>query len=168
MSVDVHLVVGSTGAGKSTFARRLALECGGVCFVVDDWMKRLYLPERPQNAGYDWYAPRIARVTEMIWSVVVDLVRAGAPSVLELGMTQRAAREDFYEQVARAGLRLQLHVVDAPAELRWQRVQQRNQQRGDTFALEVTREMFDFVEGMWEPPDEAELRAHEGERLDMS
>ncbi len=81
-------------------------------------------------------------------------------------MTQRAARQELYERVSRAGLRLQLHVVDAPAELRWQRVQQRNEQRGDTFALEVTREMFDFVESMWEPPDEAELRAHQGERID--
>jgi predicted kinase len=168
MSVDVHLVVGSTGAGKSTFARRLALECGGVCFIVDEWMKRLYHPDRPEAAGYDWYAPRIARSTEMIWSLVVDLVRAGAPSVLEIGMTQRAAREELYERVTRAGLRLQLHVVDAPVELRWQRVQQRNEQRGETFALEVTREMFDFVENMWEPPDEAELRAHEGERIDTS
>jgi predicted kinase len=168
MDVDVHLVVGSTGAGKSTFARRLAHQCGGVCFVVDEWMQRLFHPDRPEAAGYDWYAPRIERSTEMIWSLVLELVRAGTPSVLEIGLTQRAAREDFYERIAAAGLNLALHVVEAPADVRWQRVEARNRDRGATFSLDVTRGMFDFVEGMWEPPDDEELRAHAGERVDTS
>lgn len=168
MGVDVHLVVGSTGAGKSTFARRLARECGGICFVVDEWMQRLYLPDRPEVAGYDWYAPRIERSTEMIWSLVLELVRTGTPSVLEIGLTQRAAREAFYERMTRAGLKLALHVVEAPADVRWQRVAARNRERGATFALEVTRGMFDFVEGMWEPPDDEELQAHAGERIDTA
>jgi len=166
--MDVHLVVGSTGAGKSTYARRLARECGGVCFVVDEWMQRLFHPDRPEAAGYEWYAPRIERCTEMIWSLVVDLVRTGAPSVLEIGLTERAAREAFYERTARAGLSLQLYVVDAPAEVRWHRVEARNRERGPTFALDVTREMFDFVEQMWEPPSDEELRAHGGQRVDTS
>jgi predicted kinase len=168
MSVDVHLVVGSTGAGKSTFARRLARECGGVCFVVDEWMQRLFHPDRPDAAGYDWYAPRIERSTEMIWSLVLELVRSGTPSVLEIGLTERAAREAFYKRIAAAGLKLALHVVEAPADVRWQRVEARNRERGPTFALEVTRGMFDFVEDMWEPPDDEELRAHAGERVDTA
>jgi len=166
--VDVHLVVGSTGAGKSTYAKRVARECGGVCFVVDEWMQRLFLPDRPDAAGYDWYAPRIERATEMIWSLVVELVRAGTPSVLEIGLTERAARQAFYERVERAGLSLELHVVDAPVAVRWQRVEARNRERGATFAMHVTREMFDFVEGMWQPPDDDELRARAGQRVDTS
>lgn len=34
--------------------------------------------------------------------------------------------------------------------------------------MEVTREMFDFVEQMWEPPSERELLEHDGERVDTS
>ena len=162
MSEDIHLVVGSTGAGKSTFARRLARECGGVCFAVDEWMRRLFHPDRPEAAGYDWYAPRIERVTDMIWSLVLELVPTGTPSVLEIGLTERAARQAFYERVAGAGLSLRLHVVEAPADVRWQRVEARNRERGATFSMEVTREMFDFVERMWQPPDDAELRRHAG------
>lgn len=131
-------------------------------------MRRLFHPDRPEAAGYDWYAPRIERSTEMIWSLVGELVRTGTPSVLEIGLTQRAARQAFYERIARAGLELALHVVEAPADVRWQRVEARNRERGATFELEVTRGMFDFVEGMWEPPDDEELQAHAGERIDTS
>ena len=168
VSADLHLVVGSTGSGKSTFARTLAQRIGGVCFIVDEWMRRLYHPERPNDAGYNWYAPRIERCTELIWQIAADLVRVGTPSVLEIGLTQRAARAAFYERARTAQLRVQLHVLEAPAEVRWQRVEARNRERGATFSLEVTREMFDFVEQMWEPVDAQELRAHDGERVDAA
>jgi predicted kinase len=168
MNFDVHLVVGSTGAGKSTFSRDLAQTRGAVRFAIDEWMMQLFGPDRPATAAYDWYAPRIERSTEMIWSLVRELARVGTPSVLEIGLTQRAARQAFYTRVSAAGLRLRLHVVEAPVAVRWQRVELRNQHRGETFSLEVTRGMFDFVEQMWEPPDDAELREHAGERVDTS
>jgi predicted kinase len=104
----------------------------------------------------------------MIWRLVGDLARVRTPSVLEVGLTQRAAREAFYERARAAGLGLKLHALDAPASLRWERVEARNQSRGETFSLQVTRDMFDFVEQMWEAPDEQELREHAGERVDTS
>lgn len=168
MSAHIHLVVGSTGAGKSTLALELARRHAAVPFTIDEWMRQLFHPDRPQDAGYDWYAPRIGRALEMIWGVAVDLARVGTPSVLEIGMTQRAARAAFYRRVEQAGLRLALHVAEAPANVRWQRVEARNQSRDGTFSLEVTREMFDFVEQMWEPPNDDELSAHAGQRYDTA
>lgn len=164
----VHLIVGSTGAGKSTYARELAERERGVRFAIDEWMLELFGPDRPDDAGYDFYAPRIERSSAMIWSVVLQLARAHVPSVLEIGLTERAAREAFYQKAAAARLRLELHCLEAPRELRWRRVEARNRERGSTFAMEVTREMFDFVEQMWEPPDDAELSAHDGSRVDTS
>jgi predicted kinase len=168
MHIDIHLIVGSTGSGKSTFARELARRCGGVRFAIDEWMMQLFGPDRPEAAEYDWYAPRIERATEMIWRLVGDLARLRTPCVLEVGLTQRAEREAFYERVRADGLNLKLHVLDAPASLRWERVEARNQSRGETFSLQVTRDMFDFVEQMWEAPDARELREHAGERVDTS
>ena len=49
-----------------------------------------------------------------------------------------------------------LHIVDAPHDLRRRRVLDRNATRGDTFAFEVTPEMFDFMESRFERPTESE------------
>jgi hypothetical protein len=64
-------------------------------------------------------------------------------------------------------LSAQLHFVDAPADERWRRVQERNARRGAQGSLpfDVTREMFDFVETMWEPPTDQEMAACDGVRL---
>ncbi len=38
----VHLIAGSTGAGKTTYARALAEQVGGVRFSIDEWMTALF------------------------------------------------------------------------------------------------------------------------------
>jgi hypothetical protein len=49
-----------------------------------------------------------------------------------------------------------------PVEERWTRVEARNANKGETYAMEVDRSMFDFVETMWELPDPAEMAALNG------
>jgi predicted kinase len=85
------------------------------------------------------------------------------PCVLDLGFGQKVQRHRFAELAAAAGLPARLHFLDVPAEERWRRVRARNENRGDTCQLgfDVTREMFDFVESIWEPPSEAELESRE-------
>ena len=55
------------------------------------------------------------------------------------------------------GLPLQFHFVDAPQEVRRARVLDRNVVRGESFAIEVTPDLFDFIEGVYEAPDAGEL-----------
>src|SRR5689334_16988583 len=43
----VHLICGSTGAGKTTYARRLADEIGAVVFSIDEWMAALFWMDAP-------------------------------------------------------------------------------------------------------------------------
>jgi len=45
-----------------------------------------------------------------------------------------------------------LHVLEVNAETRWARVLERNRGESGTYAFEVTREMFDFMEERWEAP----------------
>ncbi len=155
----VHIVVGPTGAGKSTYSKAWALEHGAVRFAIDEWMVALFAKDRPDDAGFEWYVDRIERCTNQIWSVCRQLLALEQAVVLEIGLTQHAARSEFYQRVEADGYECQLHVIEAPRELRWQRVEQRNREQGETYSLEVTRGMFDFVETMWEPPDEAECTA---------
>ena len=63
------------------------------------------------------------------------------------------------------GLSLQWHFVDAPQEVRRARDADRNASKGATFVMEVTPEMFEMLEGIYEPPVPAEL---EGAVLSVS
>ena len=107
---------------------------------------------------------RVRRCCDQIWTIAAQVVGRGAPCVLDLGFTQFGERDRFAERARGAGFSVQLHVLDIPAAERWRRVEARNAEKGETHQLEfaVTREMFDFVESMWEPPSAEEMAACDG------
>jgi predicted kinase len=155
----VALVVGSTGAGKSTFTRTLLDELAAVPFVIDEWVATLYGDDKPDDAGYDWYMPRIQRIETEMRRIAAAVLGAGAAVVLDLGFTERSHRASWIDWARGLGVAPWIYYLDIDADERWRRVQQRNDERGPTFQLEVTREMFDFMEARFEPPadDEAPL-----------
>lgn len=168
MPADMILIVGCTGAGKTTYALKLAEELGGVRFSIDEWMTTLFWADSPQPIQFQWAIERVRRCEAQIIAMVRQLAARGVPAVLDLGFTRREHRDRFRALAVEAGLRAVVHFIDVPADERWFRVNRRNQQRGETFAMEVDRQMFDFMEGMWEPPLEAEWRADGGCRIDGS
>jgi predicted kinase len=153
----IHLLFGPLGAGKSTLALQLADQQRGVRLSIDDWMLELYGPDRPQTMDLSWVVARVQRCERRIWAVTTDLVQRGGTAVLDLGCLQAADRARFAAQARALGLPLQPHYVTAPRAIRRQRVLQRNQERGATFAFEVTPGMFDFMESRFEPPSADEL-----------
>lgn len=153
----VHMVAGGTGAGKTAYATRLASDERGMLFSVDQWMRVLFEPDRDGPPEYAWMMERIGRVEEMIWELVIQADEIGRPSILDLGFMEAAHRRAHRRRARRAGLRVHLHLIDLPHELRWERVQQRNAEKGPTFAMHVTREMFMFTDTLWERPEGNEL-----------
>ena len=150
------MVAGSTGAGKSTFARELASRVGGVRFSIDEWMTRLYWMDSPEKKDFEWAMERIARCEEQIAAEALQLAAIGVDAVLDLGFTLREHREAWARRARTAGIAVELHVLDVPAEVRWERVCDRNRGESATFSFDVTREMFEFMETRWEMPDELE------------
>jgi predicted kinase len=155
----VHFICGSTGAGKSTYAARLGADLGGIVFSIDEWMTGLFWMDSPQPMEPAWAMERLDRCYARIWATVVQIAGRGVPSILDFGFGQKALRQKFAALAAEAELPARLHFLDVSADERWRRVQARNAGRGETYHLsfDVTREMFDFVETMWEPPTEEEL-----------
>lgn len=153
----VHLIAGSTGAGKSTYALKLANDLNAVLFSIDVWMDALFAADKPGDAGYDWYWPRIQRCEDRIWDIACQTLALGTPAVFDLGLSTRAHREKFRTLAAASGHSTHLHYLDANAATRWLRVEARNTEKGQTFSLTVTRGMFDFVESIFEAPDGPEL-----------
>ena len=162
----VHLICGSTGAGKTTYALQLSDRLGAVRFSIDEWMAALFWMDTPQPLHPAWSMERVERCLTQIWAAVLQIAARNVPCVLDIGFGQTASRARFAKLARDAGLSVQLHFLDVPAEERWRRVEARNAKKGETYQLgfDVTREMFDFVEGLWEPPTDAEMLAYNGVR----
>lgn len=163
----VHLVCGSTGAGKTTYAEALSKRIGGVRLSIDEWMTALFWMDSPQPIEAAWSMERVERCLTLIWSTAARIAERGVPCVLDVGLSQAASRARFVGLAREQGLSTQLHFVDVPAQERWRRVEERNRAKGGSNQLpfNVTREMFDFVESLWEPPTDAELAASNGLRI---
>jgi predicted kinase len=168
MLAAVVLIVGSTGAGKTTYARRLADELGAVRFSIDEWMMGLFWADSPQPIEFAWTMERVERCEAQIFAMVRQLAARGVPAVLDLGFTTKVHRDKFRALAVEAGLMAAVHFIDVPADERWYRVNRRNKERGETYAMQVDRQMFDFMDAMWEPPLEAEWSADGGLRIDGS
>jgi predicted kinase/uncharacterized glyoxalase superfamily protein PhnB len=152
----IHLVIGPVGAGKSTFAMGLAREHGAVRFTLDEWMTRLFSPDRPAQGLVEWYVERAARCIEQIWSAATTVVETGTAVILEIGLLQRTERERFYERIEQAGVAYILYVIDAARDVRRARVMKRNDEKGATFAMVVPPAIFEMASDRWEPPDAEE------------
>lgn len=163
----VHLICGSTGAGKTTYALDLAERLGAVRFSIDEWMTALFWMDSPQPIDPAWSMERVERCYSQMWTMAVQVASRGVPCLLDFGFTLRSSRAKFAGLARSAGFSPQLHFVDVPLEERWRRVQKRNASKGSTAQLnfEVTREMFDFVETLWEPPTDEEMAACDGVRI---
>lgn len=157
MSAVLHVIFGPSGAGKTTYAHALARREAAVTFVLDDWMARLFASDMPQPLEFEWMIERVRRCEAQIWSVAAAVLATATSVVFDIGLMTRADRARVREIAEGAGLALQFHYVTAPAEARRARVADRNVVRGENFAIEVSPEMFDFIEGVFETPDAAEL-----------
>jgi predicted kinase len=165
----VHLVCGSTGAGKTTYALQLSEQLGAVRFSIDEWMTGLFWMDTPQPLEAAWATERVERCYAQIWETASQVVARGVPCVLDLGFAQAKSRARFAGLAAGVGSSVQLHFIDVPLEERWRRVESRNARKGETYQLrfDVTRAMFDYVESMWEPPTAEEMDACNGVRVTL-
>jgi predicted kinase len=157
MPATLHAIFGPSGAGKTTYAHAFARREKAVAFILDDWMARLFGPDMPQPIQYDWMIERVQRCEAQIWSCAAAVMAAGTDVILDIGLMRRADRARVREIADGAGLPLQFHFVTASQDARRARVADRNVIRGESFAIEVTPELFDFIEGVWEEPEPAEL-----------
>lgn len=165
LSATIHLLCGSTGAGKTTHARRLAALTRGVVFSIDAWMAALFWMDAPQPPDPAWTMVRIERCAARIWLTALDVARAGTPCILEIGLTTRAVRDRYAALARDDGVTVRLHLLDVDADERWRRVAARNAGGGE-LGFAITREMFDFVEAMWQPPTADELAGWDAVRVD--
>ncbi len=154
---QIHIVFGRQGAGKSTYARELAVQLQATRFSIDDWMGALFGPDMPQPISFPWVMQRVQRCEQRIWDVASQIAKNGGTAVLDLGFMKVSDRTRFIDLALAAQLQVQLHQVTAAHALRRRRVLERNTAQGDTFSFEVSPAVFDFMEKLFESPTDLEL-----------
>lgn len=153
----IHLIVGNTGSGKTTYCNELKAQNKGVIFSIDTWNKTLFLSDKKETDGLDWFLERIDRAEEMMKNLILQLENAGADSILDLGFSKFSHREKFRKFALENNIEFQFHYLNISKEERWQRILKRNTERGMTYEFDVSLDDFNFMEGWFEQPTNQEL-----------
>jgi predicted kinase len=153
----VHIICGSTGAGKTTYATALAQRTKGVRFSIDEWMSQLFIADQPDPPDLDWTTERITRCERQIWTLADQLIVRGVDVVFDLGFYRSDHRDRVRARAAQTQAQSKLHYLDVSRDTRWARVVQRNVERPITYSFEVTQDLFDARETWFEAPTDDEL-----------
>jgi predicted kinase len=157
----IHFIEGPVGAGKSTYAKAIAEKGAFSHIALDEWFARLFSPDRPQENFVAWYTERKDRLLTLILNHARAILATNRDIALELGLIQRAPRQALLRQLQQDGISFTVHVLDAPLEIRRERVHRRNAEQGATFSMVVPDHIFEIASAMWEPPDDLELEEYE-------
>lgn len=153
----IHLIVGNTGSGKTTYCNQLKAQNKGVIFSIDTWNKTLFLSDKKETDGLDWFLERIDRAEEMIKNLILQLENANTDSILDLGLSKFSHREKFRKFALENNIEFQFHYLNISKEERWQRILKRNAEKGITYEFDVTLDDFNFMEDWFEQPTNHEL-----------
>lgn len=155
--IMIHLILGNTGSGKTTYAQALKKKTNGIVFSIDKWNKTLFLPDKIDTDGLEWFLERIERSESLIMDLIMQLEDSKTDSILDLGLSKFEHREKFRNFAKCQGFEIRIHFLDIPRKKRLERVMNRNLEKGATFEFEVTRENFDFMENWFERPTALEM-----------
>ncbi len=153
----IHLIVGNTGSGKTTYSNNLKEKTKGIIFSIDKWNKTLFLPDKKAADGLEWFLERIERSETLISDLVLQLESSNTDSILDLGLSKFDHREKFRKFAEKNKFEIMTHFLDISKSTRLKRILKRNTERGLTFEFEVSRDNFEFMEGWFERPSGKEL-----------
>ena len=148
------LICGLPGAGKSTLAKKLAVERGANRLCPDDWILSILkdpkeVPER--NRLRD-------PVEQLLWREAQALLKLGVTVILENGFWAREEREGYLAVGRSLGAKVELHFVDAPFDVLWARVQKRNM---NPLEFSLTKAEMDAAFIVFQPPSNAEGQTYD-------
>lgn len=153
----IHLIVGNTGSGKTTYSQELKGKTNGIVFSIDQWNNLLFLEDKKPTDGLEWFLERIERAEKMIMELVGQLESSKIDSILDLGLSKFEHREKFRKFAYLNGYDFKIHFLDIPKETRLKRITKRNTEKGETFEFEVSKENFDFMKVWFEKPNKEEM-----------
>jgi predicted kinase len=142
------LICGLPASGKSTLARRLALEMSAIRLDKDEWVTQL--------GGDVWDDELRVRVEHQLWVLSQDLLVRGQSVILEWGHWARVERDEKRLGARSLDVGVELHYLEVPLEELIERAERRNAS-GEWTAAPITRAHFERWATIFQPPDEEEI-----------
>lgn len=112
------IVCGLPGSGKTAHARQLEQQLRAIRFCPDEWLPLL-------GSGV-WDSDLRARVEQLQWKLAQDLLPFGHTVIIEWGTWGRSERDQLRERGRALGAAVELHFLDAPLNVLWDRIRLRN------------------------------------------
>jgi predicted kinase len=145
----LHLTCGLPGSGKTTLARRLAVERDALRFTKDELVLAL---------GGDLYDDELRdRVEAALIDLAFELLAAGRSCILDFGLWSREERDALRVRARAQGVRVELHFLDVEPDELLRRIDTRYADEPHTTA-EITAEQLAAWVSSFEAPSEDELR----------
>jgi len=153
-SPTLYLMVGLPGAGKTTYAKRLAEEVGAVRFTPDEWHIALFGDDFHQ-VEKELHDARHDRVEELMWKVGKELLGKGVNVILDFGFWVEEQREEKRREALAVGAETKVCYLDTPMPELLRRLQERSaQNRDDVFGVITEEDMREWA-GLFQPPTDA-------------
>ena len=118
ISARLIIVCGLPGSGKTTHAKQVEKDLRAVRFCPDEWMNALEISL--------WEEETRARVEKLQWKLAQDLLALGHNVVIEWGTWARSERDALRCGARALGAAVELHFLDAPVEVLFDRIRRRN------------------------------------------
>ncbi len=148
-STRLVLICGLPASGKSTLARRLALEVPAIRLDKDTWVTQL---------GRDvWDEAFRVRVEHQLWLLTQQLLARGQSVILEWGHWARVERDEKRLGARALGVGVELHYLHAPLNELIERAERRSAS-GEWTAAPMTRAHFETWARIFQAPGEEEMR----------
>ena len=151
---SVIMTCGRICCGKSTYARRLRDERGGVILSIDDLMLALF----PEGAGemHDTY---VRRTEAYLLEQSLQILESGADVILDWGLWTRAQRERLRAFYTGHGVEYEIHYLRISPEEWERRIRKRNarQNEEEPPAYFVDEGLLRKVESLFEEPSDTEI-----------
>ncbi|TDB78255.1 ATP-binding protein [Micromonospora sp. KC723] len=150
-----YLLVGLTGAGKTTYARRVLEPAGAVRLSVDE---QVFARHGHYGVDYpeDTYFAREAPVVAEVRAELVRLLRAGHDVVVDHGLWRRSERDDWAALVRSAGGQVRLLYFPVPRAELLRRLTARNAEKHGNALTVTPQALDDFIARFDEPDGEGE------------
>jgi predicted kinase len=143
---------GKMAAGKSTFARKLALAERALLLVQDDLLNALFPDEITDIPSF---VNRYTKLKKALTPHICDLLSKGNTLVLDFAAATKSQRVWFRELIERTQVEHELHFLDVPDAVCVMQLQ--NRSRGLPHGSPwTTVEEFQAINVYFEPPSEDE------------